>query len=137
MKKSALFICFLFLFSIISCATTSEPVKLAQGDFDLTGTWEMKEVTSGCGKMGEVSTSTMDITQDGDAVTIKNEEKDWNWTFTAVNGTITIPERQDGKVKIYEYQIQVHEGADTMTAMVKWNYDNQCSGTSKTTYTRK
>ena len=136
MKKSALLICSLFFLSIISCATTKEAVKLAQGDFDLTGTWELTEFVNGCDE-SESKTSTVVITQDGDSVTAENKDQGWKWTYPTVNGTITIPKKKRDKVTIYEYQLQVHEGADMLTATVKWNYKNLCDGTSKVTYVRQ
>jgi len=127
---------FLFLFSTLNCATTQEPVKLATGDFDLTGNWELNEATSGC-DTSSTETSKIVIAQEGDNVTIENKDKDWKWTLPVVNGIITVPKSQMDKVAVYEYQLQVLEGADTLVASIKWNYDNLCSGKTIATYKRK
>jgi len=41
------------------------------------------------------------------------------------------------KVAVSEYQLQVIEGADTLSAKIKWNYDNVCNGKTIATYKRK
>jgi hypothetical protein len=136
MKKIILLICFLFLFSTLNCATTKEPLKLATGDFDLTGTWELAEATSGCGT-NKKETSTVMITQQGDDVTAVNKDKDWEWTQKVSNGIITIPKSQMDKVALSEYQLMVLEGADALSGTVRWNWDNQCDGKTKLSYTRQ
>lgn len=129
-------ICSLFLLSTFSCATTKEAVKLASGDFDLTGTWNFTEVVNGCGER-RTDNSTVVITQDGDLVSAENKDKNWTWSQTVVDSIITIPKKKRGKVAINEYQLSVIEGADTLTGKVKWNYDGQCDGVSKVTYQRQ
>ena len=134
MKKIILLICFLFLFSTLNCATA--PVELATGDFDLTGTWELTENSSGC-DTSSTTVSEVVITQDGDVVTAENKDKGWKWTHPVVNGTITIPKSQMDKVAIKEYQLLVTEGADLLTARVPWNYDGLCNGKTLATYKRQ
>ena len=136
MKKIILLICFLFLFSTLNCATTKAPVKLATGDFDLTGTWEQTENSSGC-DTSSTTVSKVVITQDGDMVTAENMDKGWKWTHPVVNGAITIPKAKMGKVSLKEYQLLVMEGADLLTARILWNYDGLCNGKTLTTYKRQ
>ncbi len=136
MKKIVLLICSLFLLSIFSCATTKEAVKLASGDFDLTGTWNFTEVVNGCGE-SRTENSTVVITQDGDLVTAENKDKGTTWSQPVVDSIITIPKKKRDKVAISEYQLNVIEGADTIIGKVKWNYNGQCDGVSKVTYQRQ
>lgn len=136
MKKLALLISLFVLFSVANCATTKEAVKLVEGDFNLTGTWEQTEVIRGCGT-SKTETSIVDITQNGDDVTAANRDKGWKWTHKVSNGIIMLPKSKKDKVTVYEYQLMVLEGADVLSAKVKWNYDNQCSGTSMVTYQRQ
>jgi hypothetical protein len=129
MKKALIFIFSLFLLSSLNCTTTKKETKT----FDLSGTWILTEDKQGCG--GQKSTSTVEIIQKSDTVTIVNSEdkkmlgKIYSDTIV-IGGFITLS--SEGGVPIstetHDHHLKIGEDANTLTGKVKFTLESASSG---------
>jgi len=153
MKNTMAVIFSLFLLFSLSCTTTKqevskteEPAKTAEEaaapavvNFDLSGDWEFIEdiKAPNCGG-DKINTYAVEITQEGDSVTVENIDAGYEWTAKIVGNTIPVAKSQSGKVTIYSYKLTVSADANTLTGKVPWDWDNgTCDGYTNATYKRK
>ena len=153
MKRILALILSLFLLSVTGCATTSqeappaeEPAKQAEEaaeavlvDFDLTGTWALNEDTKApnCGGDKKVK-STVEITQKNNSATFLNKDQDYTWTGKIDKNMVLNSGSRSGKLSVSPYKLKVSADANTLTAKVMWDWDNNtCDGYTNVTYTRK
>ena len=151
MKKILVLILSLFLLATVNCVTTEqnvaeteEPAKEAVEaadtgpvDYNLSGTWIMTEVTKGCGSK-KTNEATIEIIQEGKAVTFKNLDKEWTYNSNASGRTLPIAGAAiGGNVTTYDYALKVSPDANTLTGTVEWDWKKECFGETKATYKRK
>ena len=145
MKKTLILIFSLFLLSSLNCTTTKQEVSKTK-TFDLSGTWILTEDKRGCG--GQTSTSTVEIIQKGDTVTIVNS-KDNKTLGKIYSATILIAGiktlSSEGGVPIstetYDHNLKISEDANTLTGKVKFTLESasrgNCDGITILDYKRK
>ena len=129
MKNTLILICSLFLLSSLSCTTTKQETKT----FDLSGNWILTEDKKGCG--GQKSTSTVEIIQKGDTVTIVNSE-DKKTLGKIYSDTIVIAGfktlSSEGGIPISietrSHNLNIGEDANTLTGKVKFTLESASSG---------
>jgi len=143
MKKTLILIFSLFLLSSLNC--TKQEVSKTK-TFDLSGTWILTENKSGCG--GQTSTSTVEIIQKGDTVTIVNSE-DNKMLGKRYNDTILIAGiktlSSEGGMPIstetHDHSLKISEDANTLTGKVKFTLQSastgNCDGITILAYKRK
>ena len=126
MKKTMILVFSLFLLFSLSCTTTKQEVSKAE-TFDLSGTWLLAESKRGCG--GMTSTSTVEIIQKDDMVTIVNSEgnktlgKIYSDTIliagiTTLSSVGGVP----GQVETRDHSIKISEDSKTLTWKVKFTF---------------
>jgi hypothetical protein len=142
MKKTLILIFSLFLLSSLNCTTTKKETKT----FDLSGTWILTEDKKGCG--GQKSTSTVEIIQKGDMVTIVISE-DNKMLGKLYSDTIVIAGiktlRSEGGMPIstetHDHHLKIGEDANTLTGKVKFTLEGasmgNCDGITVLAYKRK
>jgi uncharacterized lipoprotein NlpE involved in copper resistance len=131
MKKALILICLLFILSNLGCATKQEVSKAKT--FDLSGNWILTEDKQGCG--GTTSTSTVEIIQKGDTVTIVHS-KDNKTIGKIYSDTVVIAGfktlSSEGGVPIstetHDHTLKISEDAYTLTGKVKFTLDSASSG---------
>ena len=129
MKKTLILVFSLFLLSSLNCTTTKQETKT----FDLSGTWILTEDKKGCG--GQKSTSTVEIIQKGDTVTIVHS-KDNKTIGKIYSDTIRIAGfrtlSSEGKVPIstetHDHSLKIGEDANTLKGKVKFTLQGASSG---------
>ena len=129
MKKTLILVFPLFLLSSLNCTTTKQETKT----FDLSGTWILTEDKKGCG--GQKSTSTVEIIQKGDTVTIVHS-KDNKTIGKIYSDTIRIAGfrtlSSEGKVPIstetHDHSLKIGEDANTLKGKVKFTLQGASSG---------
>ena len=143
MKKTLILIFSLFLLSSLNC-TKREVSKTKT--FDLSGTWILTENKSGCG--GQTSTSTVEIIQKGDTVTIVNSE-DNKLLGKVYSDSILIAGiktlSSEGGIPIstetHDHSLKISEDANTLTGKVKFTLESasrgNCDGITILAYKRK
>jgi hypothetical protein len=142
MKKTLILIFSLFLLSSLNCTTTKKESKI----FDLSGTWILTEDKRGCG--GTTSTSTVEIIQKGDTVTIVNSED--NKTLgkiysdaILIAGTRTLSSEGGVPIdiEIHDHNLKISEDANILTGKVGWELKStsrgNCDGITILSYKRK
>jgi len=129
MKKTLILIFSLFLLSSLNCTTTKQETKT----FDLSGTWILTEDKKGCG--GTTSTSTVEIIQKGDTVTIVNSEDNKTlgkiYSDTIVIAGITTLSSVGGvpgQIETRDHNLKISEDANTLTGKVKFTLEGTSSG---------
>ena len=144
MKNALILIFSLFLLSSLNCTTTKQDVSKIKTD--LSGTWILTEDRKGCGD--QKITSTVEITQKGDAVTIVNSEG--NMTIGRMyNNTILFAGIEKlssegavaSSIEIHDHTLKLSEDESTLTGKVKWILKNatsgNCDGITNLAYKRK
>jgi len=144
MKNTLILICSLFLLSSLNCTTTKQDVSKTKTD--LSGTWILTEDRRGCGD--QKITSTVEITQRDDAVTIVNSEG--NTTIGKMYNNVILfagieKLSSEGAVarsmEIHDHTLKLSEDASTLTGKVKWILKNattgNCDGITNLAYRRK
>ncbi|MEJ2222564.1 MAG: hypothetical protein P8X80_17385 [Desulfobacterales bacterium] len=154
MKKALILIFSLFLLSSLNCTTTKKEAKT----FDLSGTWILTEDKQGCG--GQKSTSTVEIIQKGDTVTIINSEDKKTLgkvysdtiviagikTLSSEGGMPITTETHDHHLKIsedatHDHHLKISEDANALTGKVKFTLESasrgNCDGITILDYKRK
>ena len=144
MKNTLILICSLFLLSSLSCATKQEVSKAKT--FDLSGSWMLTEDKKGCG--GTMSTSTVEIIQEGDTVTIVNAEDNKMlgklYSDSILIAGITSLSTEGGvasQIEIWDHTLKISEDANSLTGKVKWTLKSatsgNCDGITDLVYKRK
>ena len=117
MKKTLILIFSLFLLSSLNC--TKQEVSKTK-TFDLSGTWILTENKSGCG--GQTSTSTVEIIQKGDMVTIVISEDNKMlgklYSDTIVIAGIKTLSSEGGmpiSTETHDHHLKISEDANTLT----------------------
>ena len=142
MKKALVLIFSLFLLSSLSCTTTKKEAKT----FDLSGTWILTEDKKGCG--GGRSTSTVEIIQKGDMVTIVNSEDNKmlgkRYSDTILIAGIKTLSSEGGipiSTETRDHSLKISEDANTLTGKVKFTLESasrgNCDGITILAYKRK
>jgi len=144
MKNTLILICSLFLLSSLNCTTTKQDVSKTKTD--LSGTWILTEDRRGCGD--QKITSTVEITQRDDAVTIVNSEG--NTTIGKMYNNVILfagieKLSSEGAVarsmEIHDHTLKLSEDASTLTGKVKWILKSattgNCDGITNLAYRRK
>jgi predicted NodU family carbamoyl transferase len=142
MKKALILIFSLFLLSSLNCTTTKKETKA----FDLSGTWILTEDMKGCG--GQKNTSTVEIIQKGDTVTIVNKEDKKTlgkiYSDTVVIAGIKTLSSEGGvpiTTETHDHHLKISEDANTLTGKVKFTLESasrgNCDGITILEYKRK
>ena len=144
MKHTLILILSLFLLSSLNCTTTKQDVSKTKTD--LSGTWILTEDRRGCGD--QKITSTVEITQRDDAVTIVNSEG--NTTIGKMYNNVILfagieKLSSEGAVarsmEIHDHTLKLSEDASTLTGKVKWILKSattgNCDGITNLAYRRK
>jgi predicted NodU family carbamoyl transferase len=142
MKKTLILIFSLFLLSFLNCTTTKKETKT----FDLSGTWILTEDKKGCG--GQKSTSTVEIIQKGDMVTIAISEDNKMlgklYSDTIVIAGIKTLSSEGGmpiSTETHDHHLKISEDANTLTGKVKFTLEGasmgNCDGITVLAYKRK
>jgi hypothetical protein len=142
MKKALILIFSLFLLSSLNCTTTKKEAKT----FDLSGTWILTEDKQGCG--GQKSTSTVEIIQKGDTVTIINSEDKKTlgkvYSDTIVIAGIKTLSSEGGlpiTTETHDHHLKISEDANALTGKVKFTLESasrgNCDGITILDYKRK
>ena len=144
MKKALILIFSLFILSSVNCATKQEVSKAKA--FDLSGTWILTEDMRGCG--GTTTTSTVEIIQKGEAVTIVDSKS--NKMFGKIYSDsifiagITTLSSEGGVAKHIEnrdHSLKISEDANILTGEVKFTLESassgNCDGITNLVYKRK
>ena len=143
MKKTLILIFSLFLLSSLNC--TKQEVSKTK-TFDLSGTWILTENKSGCG--GQTSTSTVEIIQKGDTVTIVNSEDNKmlgkRYSDTILIAGIKTLSSEGGmpiSTETHDHSLKISEDANTLTGKVKFTLQSastgNCDGITILAYKRK
>ena len=136
MKKTLILIFSLFLLSSLNCATTN----------GLSGTWILTEDMRGCG--GTTSTSTVEIIQKGDMVTIVISEDNKmlgkiysDSILIAGIKTLSSEGGVPSEIEIQDHTLKISEDANILTGKVKWvlksGSSGNCDGITIIAYKRK
>ena len=144
MKKTLILIFSLFLLSSLSCATKQEVSKAKT--FDLSGNWILTEDKQGCG--GTTSTSTVEIIQKGDTVTIihskNNKAMGRLYSDTIVIAGFKTLSSEGGmpvSTETHDHSLKISEDANTLTGKVKFTLESasrgNCDGITILEYKRK
>ena len=144
MKKAWILIFLLFILSTVNCATKQEVSKAKP--LDLSGTWIFTEDMQGCG--GSTTTSSVEIIQGGDAVTIVDSENNKMlgkvYSDAIFIGGITTLSSEGGVAKqteIRDHTLKISEDANNLTGKVKFTLKSassgNCDGISNLIYKRK
>ena len=142
MKKTLILIFSLFLLSSLNCTTTKKETKT----FDLSGTWIMTEDKKGCG--GQKSTSTVEIIQKSDMVTIVISEDNKMlgklYSDTIVIAGIKTLSSEGGmpiSTETHDHHLKISEDANTLKGKVKFTLESasrgNCDGITVLDYKRK
>jgi predicted NodU family carbamoyl transferase len=145
MKKTLILIFLLFLLSSLNCATTKQEVSKTK-TFDLSGTWILTEDMKGCG--GKTNTSTVEIIQKGDIVTIVNSEDNKTlgkiYSDTIVIAGIKTLSSEGGvpiSTEAHDHHLKISADANTLTGKVKFTLESasrgNCDGITILDYKRK
>ena len=145
MKKTLILIFSLFLLSSLNCTTTKQEVSKTK-TFDLSGTWTLTEDKRGCG--GAATTSTVEIIQKGDTVTIVNSEDNKTlgkiYSDTILIAGIKTLSSEGGvpsEIEIQDHTLKISEDANILTGKVKWvlksGSSGNCDGITIIAYKRK
>jgi hypothetical protein len=131
MKKTLVLIFLLFSISYLSCATKQEVSKAKT--FDLSGNWILTEDKRGCG--GTTSTSTVEIIQKGDTVTIVNSEDNKTlgkiYSDTLVIAGIKTLSSEGGvpiSTETHDHHLKISEDANTLTGKAKFTSESSSRG---------
>jgi hypothetical protein len=144
MKNTLILIFLLFLLSSLNCTTKQQDVSEIQAD--LSGTWILTEDRKGCGD--QKITSTVEINQKGDSVTIVNSEGNMtigkiysNTILFAGIEKVSSEGAVASSIEIHDHTLKISDGAKTLTGKVKWILKNatsgNCDGITTLTYTRE
>jgi hypothetical protein len=144
MKKAWILIFSLFILSSVNCATKQEVSKAKA--FDLSGTWILTEDMRGCG--GTTTTSTVEIIQKGDTVTIVNSKNERMlgkiYSDAILIAGITTLTSESGVAKQIEtrdHTLKISEDANILTGKVEFTLKSasrgNCDGITKLIYKRK
>jgi hypothetical protein len=144
MKNTLVLIFSLFLLSSLNCTTTKPDVS--EMKTDLSGTWILTENRKGCGD--QKITSTVEINQKGDSVTVVNSEG--NMTIGRIYGNtilfagiekVSSEGAVASSIEIHDHTLRISEDATALTGKVKWILKNatsgNCDGITTLTYKRK
>ncbi len=142
MKKTLILIFSLFLLSSLNCTTTKKETKT----FDLSGTWILTEDKKGCG--GQKSTSTVEIIQKGDMVTIVISEDNKMlgkiYSDSILIAGIKTLSSEGGmpiSTETHDHSLKISEDANTLTGKVKFTLESasrgNCDGITIIAYKRK
>ena len=142
MKKALILVFSLFLLSSLNCTTTKKEAKT----LDLSGNWILTEDKQGCG--GQKSTSTVEIIQKGDTVTIINSEDKKTlgkvYSDTIVIAGIKTLSSEGGmpiSTETHDHSLKISEDANTLTGKVKFTLESasrgNCDGITILEYKRK
>jgi hypothetical protein len=143
MKKAWILIFSLFILSSVNCATKQEVSKAKP--LNLSGTWILTEDMRGCG--GTTTTSTVEIIQKGDAVTIVDSKN--NKMFGKIYSdsiliagitTLSSVGMVPGQIETPDHNLKISEDANTLTGKVKFTLktsSGNCDGIAVFTYKRK
>jgi hypothetical protein len=144
MKKALILVFSLFILSSLNC-TTKQEVSKAKA-LDLSGTWILTEDMRGCG--GTTTTSTVEIIQKGDTVTIvdseNNKELGRLYSDAILIAGITTLSSEAGVAKhieIRDHTLKISEDANILTGKVKFTLKSatsgNCDGITNLIYKRK
>ena len=144
MKKALILIFSLFILSSVNCATKQEVSKVKA--FDLSGTWILTEDMRGCG--GTTDTSTVEIIQKGDSVTIVDSENKKIlgkiYSDAILIAGITRLSSEGGVAKHMEtrdHTLKISEDANILTGKVEFTLKSatsgNCDGITVLVYKRK
>ena len=145
MKKTLILIFSLFLLSSLNCTTTKQEVSKTK-TFDLSGTWILTEDMKGCG--GGRSTSTVEIIQKGDMLTIVNSEDNKmlgkRYSDSILIAGIKTLSSEGGipiSTETHDHSLKISEDANTLTGKVKFTLQSastgNCDGITILAYKRK
>jgi len=144
MKKALILVFSLFILSSLNCTTKQEVSKTKA--LDLSGTWILTEDMRGCG--GTTTTSTVEIIQKGDTVTIvdseNNKELGRLYSDAILIAGITTLSSEAGVAKhieIRDHTLKISEDANILTGKVKFTLKSatsgNCDGITNLIYKRK
>ena len=144
MKKALILVFSLFILSSLNC-TTKQEVSKAKA-LDLSGTWILTEDIRGCG--GTTTTSTVEIIQKGDTVTIVDSENNKMlgriYSDAILIAGITTLSSEAGVAKhteIRDHTLKISEDVNTLTGKVKFTLKSatsgNCDGITNLIYKRK
>ena len=144
MKKALILICSVFILSSVNCATKQEVSKAKP--LDLSGTWILTEDMRGCG--GTTTTSTVEIIQKGDTVTIVDSKNNKMlgriYSDAILIAGITRLSSESGVPKHIEnrdHTLKISEGANILTGKVEFTLKSatsgNCDGITNLIYKRK
>jgi hypothetical protein len=144
MKKALILILSLFILSSLNCTITQEVSKTTP--LDLSGTWLLTEDMRGCG--GSTSTSTVEIIQEGDTVTIVDSENKKMlgkiYSDAILIAGITRLSSQGGVAKHIEtkdHTLKISQDTNILTGKVEFTLKSatsgNCDGITNLVYKRK
>lgn len=144
MKKALILVFSLFILSSLNC-TTKQEVSKAKA-LDLSGTWILTEDMRGCG--GTTTTSTVEIIQKGDTVTIVDNENNKMlgriYSDAILIAGITTLSSEAGVAKhteIRDHTLKISEDVNILTGKVKFTLKSatsgNCDGITNLIYKRK
>lgn len=144
MKKALILVFSLFILSSLNC-TTKQEVSKAKA-LDLSGTWILTEDIRGCG--GTTTTSTVEIIQKGDTVTIVDSENNKMlgriYSDAILIAGITTLSSEAGVAKhteIRDHTLKISEDVNILTGKVKFTLKSatsgNCDGITTLIYKRK
>lgn len=131
MKNTLILIFLLFILSSLNC-TTKQEVPEAK-TFDLSGTWILTEDKRGCGDT--TTTSTVEVIQKGDTVTIVDSENNKMlgklYSDSILIAGIKTLSSEGGVAKHMEtrdHTLKISEDANKLTGKVKFTLTSASSG---------
>lgn len=144
MKKALILIFSLFILSSVNCATKQEVSKAKP--LDLSGIWILTEDMRGCG--GTTTTSTVEIIQKGEAVTIVDSENNKMlgkiYSDAILIAGITTLSSEGGVARQFEtrdHTLKISEDTNILTGKVKFVLKSassgNCDGITNLVYKRK
>jgi len=145
MKNTLILIFSLFLLSSLNCTTTKQEVSKTK-TFDLSGTWILTEDKRGCG--GHTSTSTVEIIQKGDMVTIVISEDNKTigriYSDSILLAAIRILSSEGGvpiSIETHDHNLKISEDANILSGKAKFTLEGassgNCAGITNLIYKRK
>ena len=145
MKNTLILIFSLFLLSSLNCTTTKQEVSKTK-TFDLSGTWILTEDKGGCG--GHTSTSTVEIIQKGDMVTIVISEDNKTigriYSDSILLAAIRILSSEGGvpiSIETHDHNLKISEDANILSGKAKFTLEGassgNCAGITNLIYKRK